>query len=161
MSIAAYLTMTGAKQGAFKGGVAAKGREGTIALTAFESQIETPIDPVSGAATGKRQHQPIVITKLTDQVTPMLYEALVTNEMLTEVTIAFWAAAPDGSGTQTPYFTIKLTNAMVSGVTLISPDAKDLTPATVSSYEEVQLIYQTITWTWTNSNITAQDNWAA
>jgi type VI secretion system secreted protein Hcp len=59
MSIIAYLTLTGAKQGAIKGGVTAKGREGTIAVAAVSHEITTPVDQATGAATGKRQHDPI------------------------------------------------------------------------------------------------------
>jgi type VI secretion system secreted protein Hcp len=54
MSIIAYLTLTGAKQGAIKGGVTAKGREGTIAVAAVSHEITTPVDQATGAATGKR-----------------------------------------------------------------------------------------------------------
>ena len=92
MSIIAYLTLTSAKQGVIKGGVTAKGREGTIAVTAVSHEITTPVDQVTGAATGKRKHEPITITMVIDQATPKLYQAAVTNETLTAAKIGFLAA---------------------------------------------------------------------
>ena len=155
MSISAYLTIKGVKQGVIKGDVTDKGREGAITVTAVLFQIDTPIDPASGAATGKRQHQPITITKPIDQATPKLYEALFTNETLTDVTITFWRPLKDGGDKQ--YFTITLANAIVVGVTFTSPDSQD--PATAAPYEKVQLAYQKITLTWIDGGITAQDDW--
>jgi type VI secretion system secreted protein Hcp len=156
MSTTAYLSITGAKQGVIQGDVTTKGREGTIAVTAISSQIETQFNSASGTATGKRQHQPLSITKHVDQASPKLYAAMVTNETLTHVTIAFWSSLPDRTGAQTPYFTIKLTNASIVGITLTSLAAEDSVAQT-----EVRFAYQKISWTWTNGEITAQDDWKA
>jgi type VI secretion system secreted protein Hcp len=156
MPTIAYLTVTGAKQGAIQGDVTLKGREGTIAVTAVSSQIDSMFDPTSGAASGKRQHQPISITKRIDQASPKLYTAMVTNETLTDVTLAFWSPLPDGTGMQTPYFTIKLTNATIVGITLNSQDAQDTAAQT-----QVRFVYQRISWTWTDGGITGQDDWRA
>jgi type VI secretion system secreted protein Hcp len=156
MSTIAYLTITGAKQGAIQGDVTLKGREGTIAVTAVSSKIDSMFDPTSGTATGKLQHQPLSITKLIDQSSPKLYTAMVTKETLTNVTLAFWSSLPDGSGKQTPYFAIKLTNASIVGITLTSPDTQDFAAQT-----EVRFAYQKISWTWTDGGITGQDDWRA
>ena len=160
MSTIAYLTIKAQRQGVIKGGVTIKGREGTIAVDAVRSQIETPIDPRSGALTGKRQHHPIAITMSIDQSSPKLYQALITNETLTDVTIAFWRPSLDRSGNpsgpETQYFTITLTNAYVVGVTL---DSQDPTKTAAAPYEEVQLTYQKIAWTWNDGGISAMDDW--
>jgi type VI secretion system secreted protein Hcp len=117
MARTAYVTITGARQGPIKGEVTATGREGSIPLITLTSQIATPFDQASGAVTGRRQHRPIVITKPLDQATPKLYDALIKNEVLTDVTIKFWRPAADragagaGVGAEQQYFTIALTNA--------------------------------------------------
>jgi type VI secretion system secreted protein Hcp len=154
MSTIAYLTMTGVKQGAIKGGVTIKGREGAIPVTAISSEIASAIDPTSGAVTGKRQHRPLTITKPIDQASPKLYAAMVTNETLSDVTITSWAPSPDGSGTQIQSFTIKLTNARLVGITLASSDTQDSEVQT-----ELRFTYQKITWTWVDGEITAEDDW--
>jgi len=161
MSIIAYLTLTGAKQGVIKGGVTVKGREGTIAVTAVLHEITTPVDQVTGAATGKRRHEPIAITMMIDQATPKLYQAAVTNETLTTAKIGFWRPSADGSGTETQYFTITLTNALIIDVTLNAHESDDPAPANGFEYEEIKLTYQKIEWTWNDGGITATDSWQA
>ena len=157
----AYMTITAAKQGQIKGDVTLKGKEGSIELFALSSDIAAPFDQASGAATGKRQHRPIVITKPIDQATPKLYQALVTNETLNPVTIKFWRPTPGGlaGGAEQQYFTIELTNARIADIRLISADTQDTTKAAQVPYEEVQFVYQKIVWTWVNGGITAEDTW--
>jgi len=161
MSIIAYLTLTGAKQGAIKGGVTAKGREGTIAVAAVSHEITTPVGQATGAATGKRQHDPITITMVIDQATPKLYQAAVTNEIMTTAKIGFWRPSADGSSTEVQYFTITLTNALIIDVTLNADDSLDPASAKGFEYEEIELTYQKIEWTWTDGGITATDSWQA
>jgi type VI secretion system secreted protein Hcp len=164
MSTIAYLTVVAAKQGAIKGDVTdkeAKGREGTIALIGVSSQLNAPFDAATGAAQGKRQHHPITVTKLVDQSTPKLYQALVTNENLTEFTIAFWGKLQDGK--EIAQFTIKLTDARIVGISLAAHEAQGAAaaaPAPAPS-QEVQVVYRRITWTWAEGGVTATDDWAA
>ena len=158
MARIAYVTITGAKQGAIRGEITQRGREGSIPLIALSSQIIAPFDEASGSASGKRQHHPIVITKPIDQATPKLYQALITNEVLTDVTIAFWRQTATGAEQQ--YFTIKLTNGRVVGITLRSADIHDPTKADEVPCEDMQFVYQKIAWTWTDGGITAQDSWS-
>jgi type VI secretion system secreted protein Hcp len=153
MPTTAYLTLTGKAQGAIKGNVTAKGREGAIALLSVAYEISSPFDAATGLATGKRQHKPIVVTKAVDETSPSLLKALVTNEDLTTVKIDFWRSAPE---TGAPYFSISLMNAIVSDVTL-----KSSADAATSETEQLQFIYQRIVWTWTASGTSAQDDWNA
>jgi type VI secretion system secreted protein Hcp len=153
MPTTAYLTLTGKAQGAIKGNVTAKGREGAIALLSVEYELSSPFDATTGLATGKRQHKPIVVTKAVDETSPSLLKALVTNEVLTTVKIDFWRPAPE---TAAPYFSITLTNAIVSDVTL-----KSSADEAKSETEQLQFVYQSIVWTWTPTGTSAQDDWNA
>jgi type VI secretion system secreted protein Hcp len=153
MPTTAYLTLTGKTQGAIKGNVTAKDREGAIALLSVDYEISSPFDPTTGLATGKRQHKPIVVTKAVDETSPSLLKALVTNEVLTTVKIDFWRPAPE---TAASYFSITLTNAIVSDVTL-----KSSADEAKSETEQLQFVYQSIVWTWTPTGTSAQDDWNA
>jgi type VI secretion system secreted protein Hcp len=159
MSTIAYLTVVGAKQGAIKGDVTIHGREGTIALIGVSSQLNVPFDAATGAAQGRRQHHPITVTKLLDQATPKLYAALVTNENLTDFTVAFWGQLPDGK--EIAQFTIKLTDARIVGIALAAHEAQGAAAAAPAPSQEVQLTYRRITWTWSQGNVTATDDWVA
>ena len=57
-------------------------------LIGMSHEIVSPRDAASGQATGKRMHKPFVITKELDKATPLLLNALTTNENLTSVLIA-------------------------------------------------------------------------
>src|SRR5947209_16426326 len=104
MSLNAYLTLTGQKQGQIKGSITQKGREGSIAVYAINHEILSPRDVASGLPTGKRQHKPFTITKELDKSTPLLFKVLVTNENLTEVVLKFFA--PSAAGMEVNYYTV-------------------------------------------------------
>src|SRR3954465_6887753 len=115
MALNAYLNLKGQKQGDIKGSVTQKGREGKIMVIAVSHEIISPRDTASGMPTGKRMHKPMVITKELDQASPLLYNALVNNENITEWHLQFWRPSPSGAEDQ--HFTISLTNANIAGIT--------------------------------------------
>jgi type VI secretion system secreted protein Hcp len=133
-SVAATLTVTGAKQGSFS--------TSPIQVIAVSHEIASPRDPASGLPTGKRQHSPLVITKVVDATTPLFLTALVDNENLTSVTFTL---LQNGQ----PVETVKLTNASISDY------------VEHGQTEHWSFTYQKIEWTWLNGGITASDDWEA
>ncbi len=93
-----YISIEGQKQGKFKGesGRGAPNGEGTdngrglgrnkIAGVRFVSEASSPRDVATGQASGKRIHKPILVTKEWGAASPQLFQALVTNENLTDTT---------------------------------------------------------------------------
>lgn len=160
-----YLTLKGQKQGDIKGSVTQKGREGSIGVQYLQQKIVSPRDAASGLPTGKRQHEPLVFRKSFDKSTPLLLNALVNNENLTQAHFKFWRTGLNG--TETQYFTIDLVNASLASSNLYHPDSFDSTAPAVSTgasgggpeLEEWSLTYQKITWTYTDGGITAEDDW--
>jgi type VI secretion system secreted protein Hcp len=135
------MLIQGEKQGQIKGAA----RDGSIGVISYTHEIVSPRDHASGLPTGKRMHKPFVITKELDKSTPLLMRAMVTNENLPTVEFRF----ADQSGV---YFTVKLTNASLAGVSQM-PGA-DGTPT-----EQLSFTYQKIEWTWVDGGITASDDW--
>jgi type VI secretion system secreted protein Hcp len=119
MAFEAYLSITGKKQGQFKGESMNPKRKGWIEVLAFAYEVKSPYDVQSGQATGKRQHQPVVIRKQWGAATPQIFQALVTNEVLESVLFQFEQVGPDGQ--EYVYQTIKLTNAIVAEDELYTP----------------------------------------
>jgi len=151
----AFVQITGAKQGAIKGSVSQKGREGTIRASEISHEIVSPRDPASGLPTGRRQHKPFTVKLELDRATPLLFNSLVNNEILTDVTIRFWK--PSNVGVEVNHFNVKLTNASVASIKMIHPDS---TPDSIFTEAiEVGFTYQKIEWTWTDGGITAMDDW--
>jgi type VI secretion system secreted protein Hcp len=157
MALNAYLKLKGEKQGDIKGSVTQKGRENSIMVIAVNHEIVSPRDAASGLPTGKRMHKPFVITKELDKSSPLLENALVNNENLTEWELKFWTPSP--TGVETQHFTVKLTNANIASIRFHMLNNKNPELMKYAEYEEVAFTYQKITWTWTAGGITAEDDW--
>jgi type VI secretion system secreted protein Hcp len=162
MALNAYLKLKGQKHGDVKGSVTQKGREGKIMVIAASHEVLSPMDPASGFATGKRQHKPFIITKEVDKSTPVLYEMLVNNENITDWELQFWRpsiSSRTGVGTETQYYTVKLSNARIIDINFHMLNNKNPELVRYNEYEEVAFSYEKITWTWNDGGITAEDDW--
>jgi type VI secretion system secreted protein Hcp len=131
------IMITGAIQGSFQG---PKGQK--IELMSLNHEVVSPRDAASGLPTGKRQHKPLTITKEIDKATPLIMNALINNETLTEVLIGMRQAGGE-------VMTIMLVNASVAERRQHGPR------------ESVSFTYQKIIWTWLDGGITAEDDWEA
>ena len=158
MPIQIFATVTGAKQGAFKGEATQKGREGKIPGVGFSYGLAIPRDAASGQATGKRMHRPVVFTKEWGASSPQFYAAAFSNELLSSVLFEFFATA--ANGTQIVDHTIKLTNAIIveSDQSLVLPqsggpviDSRDL--------HVISFTFQKIEITSLTGGTSAADNW--
>ena len=111
MATQIFATVTGTKQGAFKGESLQKGREGKIPGVGFQYGVVSPHDIASGQVTGKRQQKPVVFTKEWGASSPEFYAAAYTNEVLSTVLFEFYSTSP--TGTVVVDHTIRLTNATI------------------------------------------------
>jgi type VI secretion system secreted protein Hcp len=155
-----YMTATGVRQGLIKGGVTQRGLENWMQVLQMDHGVVSPRDPGTGLPTGQRIHKPLVVKLPVDQSTPRLIEALVSNENLTSVEVAFYREFPSPGGvtTRRKVFTIKLTNANVASVEESAPSAATPAGPTVL---DLSFTYQKIEWTWVDGGITATDDWEA
>ena len=164
MALNAYLRLVGEKSGEIRGSVTTKGREGKILVIAASHDVITPHEAASGQATGRRQHQPFVITKPVDRSSVPLHQVQATNERLREWELQFWAPqlrGSTGTGTEVQYFTVKLTNASIASIAMRMPNTTHPDLTKLESFEEVAFTYQAIEWTWTDGGIVASDDWEA
>ena len=85
MPTPAYLSITGVKQGLITAGtftqdsvgnIYQEGHEDQILVQAFAHQVIIPRDPQSGQPTGQRVHKPLMISKVFDKSSPLLFSAL-------------------------------------------------------------------------------------
>jgi len=152
-----FLKVVGEKSGNIKGNVIQKGREGLIQVYSWHWDIASPRDAASGLPTGKRKHAPIVFRAPIGKQSPILAQALCTNERLKEATLLCWTPSVIGSkaatGTEQQYYTVKLTNANVSALHLSGGEYDGL------PFEDISMTYQKIEWTYVDGGITAMDEW--
>ncbi|MBA3709015.1 MAG: type VI secretion system tube protein Hcp [Planctomycetes bacterium] len=124
----------------------------------YESAIGSPRDPLTGQASGRRRHTPVLIRKKIGASTPLIAKALCTNEVLKSVVFSFVRTAPDGS--EKTFFKVTLTNATVASAKLLVPDSS-LTEARQEFYEEVSFTFQKIEWNHIEAQTMAIDDWNA
>jgi type VI secretion system secreted protein Hcp len=161
MALNAYLKLKGVKQGEIKGSITQKGREGKIAVIAVNHEISVPYNAATGLASGKRMHKPFVITKELDKSSPSLYNALISNENITDWELQFWTpqlGAATGIGAEKQHYTIRLTNARIIDIKFVLPNTKITETQNLAEYEEVTFLYQKIEWTWNDGGIMATDD---
>jgi len=134
-----YVSVDGSAQGAFKGSAQESGFPGRISAIRFSYEIVTATGG-AGAATGRRSLEPVTITKEWDASSPQFFHAAITNEMLKSVLFEF---ARVHSGKSEVWYTVKLTNAIVSSYKQYT----DLLPeggASTFELEDVTFTFQKI-----------------
>ena len=126
------VSIKGKTQGAFKAETTQGQAKNKIAGLSFSYEVKSPRDAATGNASGKRQHSPVRIVKAVGAASPQIFQALVNNEVLTEVTFEF--TKTNSNGEEYVYYQIKLTNASVASVRLFTKE--DLSSAGGSSSKQ-------------------------
>ena len=158
MSLNAYLRISGSVQGEIKGSVMQKGKEGAIFVLAATHDLILPSDFTNSVSAGTLQHTPYKLIKETDRSTPMLYKALVNNEVFSEFRLDFFRQTGNVVMVQN-VFSVKLVNARLTGIRFEMPHAKKADSTSLNEYEELSLIYDSIEWTWHAGNASASTHW--
>ncbi len=156
MAMTSYLIIKGKTQGDIQGDCTQKGRENTILCYALEHSVEIPKDTHTGLPIGQRIHRPLKVLTHMGKHTPKISQACCTGEQL-EVTLDMYHITEQGK--EEKYFTIKLENAIVV-------NTKEYYPATFleenkayKHMQEIEMTYETITWTDVVNSIEAEDSW--
>jgi type VI secretion system secreted protein Hcp len=106
-----------------------------IECHSFNYAVISPRDAASGLPSGKRTHKPIVVTREVDEASPLLWQALCTNEGFEVAKLSF--LEPSGSGKETIHQTITLTNGTISKIEYAPPLMGKKRQAITFSYEEL------------------------
>jgi len=154
-----FVTIQGAKQGAFRGDSANPAHRNQIEGLRFSIQLSSPRDASSGQAIGKHQYSPVTFTKLWDGASPQILSAAATNEVLTDVQFDFVKIAPDGK--EYVYQTVKLAQASISSVRqyLGVPGSGD--PTDPRPLEDISFTFRKIEITNNDAKTTFAGDWSA
>lgn len=168
MPTPAYLEIEGEKQGKITAGtftedsvgnIYQEGHEDQILVEGFLHQVTLPRDVQSGQPTGQRMHKPLVITKVFDKSSPLLYNALTSGERLKTCRIEWYRTS--ASGTQEHYFTTELEDAIIVDITARMPNCQDPSQAHFTHLEDVSFTYRKIVWTHEVARTSGSDDWRA
>ncbi|MFD1261820.1 Hcp family type VI secretion system effector [Entomomonas asaccharolytica] len=168
MPTPAYVTLVGTKQGLITAGtftedsvgnIYQEGHEDEALVQAFSHEIIIPRDPQSGQPTGQRVHKPLMITKVYDKSSPLIFNALTSGERLSECTIKWYRTS--SAGVQEHYFTIKLEDAVIVDVKAYMPNCQDPAMSHFTHLEDVYMTYRKIIWTHEVAGTSGSDDWRA
>ncbi|WP_243075362.1 type VI secretion system tube protein TssD [Microbacterium sp. SS28] len=109
----------------------------------------------TGAAVGRRQYEPIRILKRLDASTPLLYRALVQNEVVAGEILIFDTDPSDGSTRHS--FTVGLDGGAVAKIDSVIPDVWDPAVSTWIPYEEISFVFTHLTLVHVRSGNTLED----
>jgi len=131
MDCKGYVTIQSKVHGPLRGHD--KHKDGWIGGLTFSYGVTAPRDISTGQASGKRQYQPVTITKEWGAATPQLFQALWTDEVLDSVVIEF--VAPNGNPPKKKSRRIQLSNAIISHINHIGGGEYSVTFV----YEEISV----------------------
>lgn len=154
-AMSVYLTLEGEGGNPIEGDVTTAGREGTIEVFEIHHMVSVPRDPQSGLPTGQRQYEPFIFTKRIDKASPLLLKALVHGETLRSATFRYYRINPHGG--EESYYTVRLTNVMVTAFEPLSPNNLDAANTAFPHMERVRLVFQQIRHTWEPDGIEFED----
>lgn len=153
-----YMTIEGTKQGKFKGESTRAAHKDKAPCLQFSYAVQSPRDVATGLASGKRQHQPFVVTKEVGASTPQVFQSCVTNEVLKSVLFEYIHTTAEGK--EEVFYTIKLTNATVAGHKhYTDATAKHTEANDTHELEEVSFTFQKIDIEHKVGKTAASDDW--
>lgn len=168
MPTPAYMSVEGVNQGLITAGAFTAESVGNIwqeehqdevLVNAFQHSIIVPRDPQSGQPSGQRVHNPVIITKIYDKSSPLLYHALASGERLKKVEIKWYRTAIEGK--QEHYFTHLLEDAVIVDISAEMPNCQDPGLAHFTHLEKVAMTYRRIVWTHEVAGTSGDDDWRA
>jgi len=134
------------------------GREGSIECISYEQEVKTAREKGTNVVTGRRQYEPLVITKRIDRASPLLVKALAENSRVTAV-FKFFRPNPNGDGTTQQFYSVELKEANISEVKQEVKNTIDPASSGAPPMEKVSFVFNSIVWTFTDGGITHQDSW--
>lgn len=139
------------------GSVNIDGREGSVEILEFDHELRIPTDSDTGALTGTRKHEPLLITKMYDSATPYLYKACANGQTLKQLSLVWYKI--DETGTEKEYFRHTLEDVKITSIKPTMYNTKDLEKERYPHLETVAMRYGKITWTYADGNISFSDSW--
>lgn len=150
-----YFSVTSAQSGQLEGDVTKAGLEGKFQAIKYEYELVIPQAAASSHASlgGKRVHGPIKLTRRVGKGSPLFFNALLVNEVLT-VTIDFFL--PNRSGKMMNSHKVTLNNSRVVGIKQFTEPIGDRGAKLV--FEELTFAFGGIQMQHILSGQSAQDN---
>ncbi|MCG5078057.1 Hcp family type VI secretion system effector [Paraburkholderia tagetis] len=157
MPIPAHMWLNDDGGASVKGSSTVMGREGSIEVISFSHGVNLPVDSVAGKITGTRMHSPISIEKEFDASSPYLYKAASKGQTLKSAEIKWYRI--NHAGKEEVYFIMLLEGVKIAGINPGMINTKLAQASALNHIESVSMMYDRITWHYTDGNIKYTDAW--
>jgi type VI secretion system secreted protein Hcp len=158
MPIPAYMWLKDDGGADIRGSVSVQGREGSIEVIGFGHGLNLPVDRDTGKITGTRSHSPMMIEKEFDSSSPYLYKAVAKGQTLASAELKWYHI--NDAGQERVYFIMLLEGVKVTGVNPGMANTKLAGMSPLNHTESVSMMYDRITWHYTDGNIKFTDSWS-
>ncbi|HEX3379444.1 MAG TPA: type VI secretion system tube protein TssD [Paraburkholderia sp.] len=158
MPIPAYMWLKDDGGADIKGSVTVQGREASIEVIGFGHGLNLPVDNKTGQIAGPRTHSPMSLEKEFDASSPYLYKAASTGQTLQSAVLKWYRI--NDAGQEEEYFIMLMEGVKVVGVNPGMANTKLAGLSQLNHVEAVSLMYDRITWHYTDGNIKFTDSWS-
>ncbi|WP_259779351.1 Hcp family type VI secretion system effector [Aestuariispira ectoiniformans] len=167
MPVQAYISIEGETQGLISQGATTfdsvtnewqAGHEDEILVHAFDHAVVTPRDPQSGNPTGTRIHQPFKFTTSLNKAVPLMYNSLVTGELLPKVILNWYRVQ---ASEQVNFFRTELEEALIVDINCAMPHVKNVDSKDYTQLVDVKMTYRKIIWEHVVAGTSGSDDWRA
>lgn len=135
-------------------------REHTIEVLSLEQTVKSAFERATLMATGRRIYVPLRFTKRVDKSTPLLREAQVRNQVVAGQ-FRWFRPDPAATGTTQHFFTLAFTQGRITSATLRLPDVLNPDTANLPPLEDIELVFNGVTWTHVPGSIAFEDTYSA
>jgi len=149
-----YASIEGEKQGLISSGCSTLDSIGNKFQRGHENQIFIYAFDHDMTREQNINHHPVIVTKPIDKSSPLLGVSLSNNEKL-QIIIYMYRINPAGSIEK--FFTIKLKDAYLSGISQHCPNS--LTQSEMQPYEILSIAYKSIDWTHNTAGTSGYSIW--
>jgi type VI secretion system secreted protein Hcp len=127
-------------------------RANTIEVLSLSQPLQLSFDRATLLPNGRRFYSPLSFTKRIDKATPLLRQALVTNQVL-YAEFRWYRPSPSGDGSTQMFFKLIVELAHLSKAVLQLPDGLNPAAAALPPMESLELIYRKATWQYEDGGI--------
>lgn len=155
MSLPAYLFLYDENGMQIVGECMASGREGAIEIMNSSYGVRQNVDGFTGSITGSRQHDPVILHKQLDKVSPYLAIAVCESKRLQKAVIKYYEIVE--AGIEMEIYNITLESVVISSVDfnhVYYPGS-----SSPNMHEVVGLRFHRIAWSYVRGNIKYDDAW--
>lgn len=161
-----YMSIEGSTQGNITegattpesvGNIYQNGHENETIVKAFTHNVNIPRNATTGQPTGQRTHNPLIVTKLIDKSSPLIYNALTKGETLTKVELKWYRTSYAGKAEH--FYTVTLEDAVITNVDASMESQETTSASQVLPLEVVSFSYRKITWRHETASTSGEDDW--